>query len=421
MTVARNIVASGVIGSRALRSYKAGMNAIAPHGRNRAGLFAPELPVPASLAALARLIAPRLAGTETAISAHDGGADWGALVRLAERHRVVPALAVAAAGLNQAPPEPLSARLSALAQQAAFEELALAATTREIIGVLELRGIGCIVLKGVPLSLMIHGRLGMRTSRDIDILVAPRDAPAALVVLEAMGFYRRDAEAALPELMRLRKDVELLHDGRRQIVELHWRLFDNPCLLPLLPDMVPGRVALASGAQCAVLPGRLNLLYLANHGAQHGWSRLKWLVDLAGLLSPMGENGIATLYEGISWAEGRRSMAQALLLSGALFGWPVPGAVARDAGQDWRIRALVHIGMRVLAGSGEREIEAVSFGTTRKNISHYLIRSSPRYLWSELIFDLHDVSGMPQGSRWRKWGAVGRMAGWITRAGKRHG
>lgn len=91
----------------------------------------------------------------------------------------------------------------------------------------------------------------MRTSRDIDILVAPRDAPAALVVLEAMGFYRRDAEAALPELMRLRKDVELLHDGRRQIIELHWRLFDNPCLLPLLPDMVPGRVLpLARNARC---------------------------------------------------------------------------------------------------------------------------------------------------------------------------
>lgn len=397
------------------------MKAIEPHGRNREGLRAIEAPIPASLAALASLIAPRLAGAEPIVPALDGGTDWGALIRLAERHRVVPALATAATGLIEGPPEPVAARLSALAQQAAFDELALAATVREIISVLEQRGIGCIVLKGVPLSLMIHGRLGMRTSRDIDILVAPRDASAALDGLEGMGFYRRDASTALPVLMRRHKDVELLHDGRRQIVELHWRLFDNACLLPLPADMAPGRVALPPAGQCAVLPERLTLLYLANHGAQHGWSRLKWLADLAALLAPMGADGIAALYVGTGWAEGRRSMAQALLLCGALFGWPVPDAVLRDAGRDWRIRMLLRIALRVLAGSGEREIEAVSFATTRKNISHYLLRSSPRYLWNELVFDLNDGSGLPQGSRWRKWGAAGRVAGWIARAGRAHG
>lgn len=397
------------------------MKATVPHGRNRPSLLAPEASIPASLAALARRIAPCLVGAEPAAPVPDDGADWGALVRLAERHRVIPALAAALAGSANALPEPLAARLSALAQQAAFEELALAATVREIVVLLEQRGIGCIVLKGVPLSLMLHGRLGMRTSRDIDILVVPRDATAALDMLETMGFYRRGGEGALPALMRRRKDVELLHDGRRQIVELHWRLFDNACLLPLPADMAPGRVAMPSGAQCAVLPERLNLLYLANHGAQHGWSRLKWLVDLAALLAPMGQDGIAALYDGIGWAEGRRSMAQALLLCGTLFGWPVPDAVLRDAGRDWRIRALVRIALRVLAGGGEREIEDIAFATTRKNISHYLISSAPRYLWNELIFDLNDVSGLPLGSRWRKWGAAGRLAGWIARAGRAHG
>ena len=421
MTVRRNIAARGVIGRRALDGYKARMKATVPHGRNRAGHLAAEAPVPDSLAALTRRIAPRLAGLENAVPVPDGEADWGALVRLAERHRVVPALAAAVAGRTDALPEPVAARLSALGQQAAFEELALAATVREIIDMLDQRGIGCIVLKGIPLSLMIHGRLGMRTSRDIDILVAPRDASAALDVFKSIGFHRRKGEGVLPSLMRRRKDVELLHDGRRQIVELHWRLFDNACLLPLPADMTPGRVALLSGPQCAVLPERFNLLYLANHGAQHGWSRLKWLVDLAALLAPMGEHGIAALYDGIGWAEGRRSMAQALLLCGALFGWPVPDAVRRDAGRDWRIRALVRIALRVLAGGGEREIEDIAFATTRKNISHYLLSSAPRYLWNELIFDLNDVSGLPPGSRWRKWGAAGRVAGWITRAGRAHG
>ena len=34
-------------------------------------------------------------------------------------------------------------------------------------------GLQIAVLKGVPLSFIIHGRLGLRISRDIDLLVAP--------------------------------------------------------------------------------------------------------------------------------------------------------------------------------------------------------------------------------------------------------
>lgn len=399
--------------------------------RPPADISCPKGAIPADFALLARLIAPRLAGAGPASRALAEGADWGALLRLAERHRVVPALAAAVAedGPGEAPPEVVAARLTALAGQAAFEELALAATVREIVKSFKSNSINAILLKGVPLSLMIHGRLGMRSSRDIDLLVAPQDVAAAIDLLKAMGFYIRTGEGAqallpqppLPLSMARHKDVELLHDGRRQIIELHWRLFDNACLLPLPADLAPEWVALPSGERCAVLPERLNLLYLANHGAQHGWSRLKWLVDFAALLAPMGVRGVAVLYDGIGWADGRRSVAQALLLCGALFGWPVPDAVLRDARRDWRIRLLLRIALRVLAGSGEREIEAVSFGTTRKNISHYLLCSAPRYLWRELIFDLHDVSGLPEGSRWRKWGAAGRVAGWIARAGRGHG
>lgn len=377
--------------------------------------------IPPDFAMLARLIAPPLADAPAAPRGGENEAGWQALLSLAERHRVVPALAAAAAGLFRPAPEPVASRLSALAGQAAFAELALAATTREIVAVLAQRGIACIVLKGVPLSMMIHGRLGMRTSRDIDLLVAPRDAPCALETLGKLGFRARDPRFCLAARMRRYKDVELFHDGRRQIVELHWRLFDNPHLLPFDDRTTPARAVLTSGEPCNVLPQRPNLLYLASHGAQHGWSRLKWLADWAALLAPLGTRGIAAFHDGVEWAEGRRSVAQGLLLCGTLFGWPVPDSVIRDAGRDWRIRALVRIALHVLTGGGEREIEDISFATTRKNISHYLLLSSPRYLWNELIFDLNDVSGLPEGSRWRRWGAAGRLAGWIGRAGRAHG
>jgi len=379
---------------------------------------------------LARFVAPALAGADHSHTANDftmgRDIDWNIVLALAERHRVTPALASAIARHRAGLPSPVQSRLDKSLAKAAFDELAQAALARDIVAAFRKRTIGLILLKGVPLSLRLHGRLGLRVSRDIDLLVAPSDVPSALDILTGMGFRSRQAlEAAnaraLHAQMRRHKDVELVHDERQQVVELHWRLFDNSHLMPLPENMVAPEITWPSGVVCSVLPDRFNRLYLANHGAQHGWSRLKWLIDFAALMAPLRAEGIAQFYSSVSIAEGRRSVAQALLLCHQLFGWPLPEQVRADARRDWRVTMLLKLALHSMAQGGAQEIEDIRFGATRKNISHYLIRSSPRYLWSELIFDLHDVSGMPQGSRWRKWGAVGRMAGWITRAGKRHG
>lgn len=374
--------------------------------------------VDGTFALLAALIGPRPADTEISDRSAFQGADWNRILRLAERHRVVPALAHAVVEKNIQMPGAVAAALATAARAAAFEEMALAATTSEIVSLFGGDGTGVTVLKGVPLSLTIHGRLGLRTSRDIDLLVAPVGVPRALQRLREMGFHPRgsiDDPAALAALMRRRKDIELLNDSRRQIVELHWRLFDNPHLLPLDSAFVTVPVKLPTGQECAVLPLRFNLLYLANHGAQHGWSRLKWLIDFAALLAPLGEQGIADFYDGVTVADGRRSVAQALLLCEALFSWPLPVAVKRDNARDFRIRMLSRIALSTLTRGGDSEIEALPFGSTPKNISHYLIRSSPRYLLNEMLFDLTDVSGMRSDSRWRRFGALGRLASWTTR------
>lgn len=372
----------------------------------------PAAPIPDDFALLAALVAPRPDDRDHRPLPDDP--DWQRMLALAERHRVVPALADTVRSRGIAVPEPFGAALRAGETRAVFDEMAQMATLGDIVLALESEGIAVIVLKGVPLSLAIHGRLGMRMSRDIDLLVAPQDVPHACSRLAAMGFAPRQpldpAPDSLRRLMRRRKDVELLSDARRQIVELHWRLFDNRRLMPLPSDGPADRFTLPTGTACSILPTRANVAYLAIHGAQHGWSRLKWLCDLAAFVTPMGPDGIAALYEGMPVREGRRALAQALVLAHRLFGCPLPAAVARDHARDWRIRALVRTAFQVMTAAGADELETIPFGSTRKNFSHYFLRNDPAYLAEEVVFDL--VHAAPdQAGRF----PLGRLTGWLGR------
>lgn len=348
------------------------------------------------------------------------GLDWPLLTRLAERHRVVPALAHVTA-LHALPvPSETRALLADRAKQAAFDELRHAAALGEILQACDAEGIDAAVLKGVPLSMMIHGRLGLSASRDIDLLVKPEQAWEMVRLLSGrLGFRIKAGEASIANpaefrrLMRRQKDLELVNDRRRLIVELHWRLFDNPHLLPLSRWPAFETVTLPGGISCKVLPRSQNLVYLASHGAQHAWSRLKWLGDFAMLIALCDIEGRTRHYDETGWAEGRCALAEALLLGERLLGLEMPGNARKDATTDWRVRTLYRVARRSLTLGGERELEAMRFGSTAKNMSHYLLRASPHYWLTEALFDLTDLSALPADSFWRRWGALGRLGGWI--------
>lgn len=369
-------------------------------------------PIPDDFALLAGLVAPPAGDRGERPMARNP--DWRRMLALAERHRVIPALADAVRARRMAVPEPFGAALTAGETSAVFDEMAQTATLGEIVGALETDGIAVIVLKGVPLSLAIHGRLGMRTSRDIDLLVAAQDMAPACSRLAAMGFAPRTPldtrPASLNRLIRRQKDIELLSDARRQIVELHWRLFDNRRLMPQSARPSADRVTLPTGIACSVLPPASNIAYLAIHGAQHGWSRLKWLCDIAGLATLSGPDRIAAHYDDMTVREGRRALAQALILSHWLFGSPLPASVARDHARDWRIRVLVRVALRVMTAAGADELETIPFGSTHKNLSHYLLRTDPAYLAEEVVFDL--LHAAPDGAgRF----PLGRLTEWLGR------
>lgn len=152
-------------------------------------------------------------------------------------------------------------------------------------------GIRMLTLKGVVLSVQLHGTLTARQAGDMDLLIAPQKLWQADALLVKLGYKRQSAEPT-PRLKQAyaRWAKDLIYDGKGDHVELHQRLSENPWLLPFSMDKIwaeRDNVKIA-GRIYPTLNQRFMALYLAAHGAGHCWERLRWLLDLAQILMVPG-------------------------------------------------------------------------------------------------------------------------------------
>lgn len=189
-----------------------------------------------------------------------------------------------------ADPVAVSAGLKRLAQRETLAALALQHLTSRVAAMFERAGLPLLVLKGIALALQTSGSPWGRGGGDLDLLVPPAQLPAAVALLESVGFerppglfpkdlhgfwgrYSRWAGYELP--LQRRAPTGL------QLVDLHWSL--APVRQPL-----PGFEALWRRSQCLDLQGKAlrtlgladALLFAAAHAAKENWHTLRHLVDL---------------------------------------------------------------------------------------------------------------------------------------------
>lgn len=254
--------------------------------------------------------------------------DTGRLLALAGEHRLVPLLAGGwrACGL---PPD--GGLTHALLPQTRHM-LGLGALLLEVMAALDTRGIRALALKGPALSVLLHGDPYLRPCGDIDLLVDPDQAAAAAGVLEERGFAPLLA-TPIGSLLATNKDAPYRRKGL--LVELHWRLFDNPHLLDWPFEALWGERALVRLGQGTIptLSMRHYGVYLTLHGVRHGWQRLRWLVDVALLLADPARGREIFMQAAADRME--PALAHAAILSRDMLGLSLPAPC-----DGWRVRAL---------------------------------------------------------------------------------
>ncbi|HEU5076820.1 MAG TPA: nucleotidyltransferase family protein [Polyangiaceae bacterium] len=145
-------------------------------------------------------------------------------------------------------------------------------------------GIEFVVLKGVPLTRRLHGRLDARTMVDNDILVRRRDVLRAAHSLHELGYRPREFHTVEGDLRStFQSALSCPTPGGGNVwVELHWSAF-LPQMFPVSEELEWSRLEPFElrGEQLAVFDPTMTLVHLAAHFAQHECTHPRILEDIA--------------------------------------------------------------------------------------------------------------------------------------------
>ncbi|MGN6817553.1 MAG: nucleotidyltransferase domain-containing protein [Sphingomonas sp.] len=308
-----------------------------------------------------------------------GAIDWERFLALVRRHRVSGLARIALEAAEIAVPPALVARH----RRQIARNLLLIDEAARIAASLADAGINAAFLKGVTLAELAYRDQAVKQTLDNDLLVGPGDVAATIGVLERAGYRITDPVVPLdarrlPVLVDMVKECTLLHSGNRAIVDLHWRATSIKGLLAE-PDLARDvRQVTVAGHALPTLGDEALMVYLAVHGARHGWSRLKWLADFNALLATIGEGAVASLRARAARDGVPLAMDLALLQANRLFATRVPDDVRRSR----RVRWLAALSNALMRGGDElaEQTEVPRRYMAVGHASAVLLKSSPLYL-----------------------------------------
>jgi hypothetical protein len=229
--------------------------------------------------------------------------DWGEVLRLAERHGVLPLAArnliehgcveprsvEAGRGL---PPD-VERSLRSAYEANLRHSLWFSAELARIMQHLERRQVRALPYKGPVLAQSLYRDLGLRSFSDLDFLISPADFERAKQALAEIGY--RPAADLTPAVERfwLRTGYERSFDGAagKNLVELQWALLPHFYEVDLSVEDLLARAgrAVVGGCEVPCLSPEDSLLVLCLHAAKHLWTRLIWLSDIAETVRPQSQ------------------------------------------------------------------------------------------------------------------------------------
>jgi len=219
--------------------------------------------------------------------------DWGKVVRYAERHGLTPQLGqrLEEAGCPLAPPA--SELVKSNIRQIAQENLLLTAELLRIMRALAAENVPAIPYKGPVLAAITYGNLALRRSCDLDILVSEKDVRRVLRIMPELGYRAEYSLTPAQEARYLRSTCEynFLHESNQTHVEIHWQVMPPKLGLTFEFDRLWSRARFLpiGSSRLPVLSPEDALLVISVHGFKHLWACLKWVCDVANLLSPPEE------------------------------------------------------------------------------------------------------------------------------------
>jgi len=310
-----------------------------------------------------------------------GNIDWVSFMRLVRHHRVYPLIyeKLKKVKLSQIPLD----IMKSLESQYNLNTLRMLQLSSELCCIskaLEDAGIRNIVLKGPVLAKQLYDDINLRTSKDLDILISLDDVENAEETLHALGYT---SEQKPLNWKKKSHHLSYRHELHTIQVEIHWRLspkFERKQTFDLLWERRQ-KISVANQS-IYVLRNEELLIYLSDHGARHGWFRLRWLVDMDRLLKC--DFNLDELKLAISKHGGLPFISQAVLLAQTFFSTSltenVEILIEKSKSQQLAQLALECI-IKEIDGNSKKmkkyNRKLYSFWDFKQKFSHILIRIAP--------------------------------------------
>lgn len=209
--------------------------------------------------------------------------DWHAFIELARHHRVFPTISQRLQSLK---PREVPAFVTSLFQRDYYRNtltmLALSGEMEQLANRFSSHGIQALFLKGPVIAADLYGDVSLRTSCDLDLLVRLEQLEDVEKLLQSNGYDKDDyIESILNDWTWRHHHVVYNHPAKEIKVEVHWRLNPFPAREPKFEELWSRRRQSELINRPIYYLGREDLfLFLVSHGARHGWSRLRWLLDI---------------------------------------------------------------------------------------------------------------------------------------------
>lgn len=213
--------------------------------------------------------------------------NWEQFVRLTLHHRVYPVVYPKLSRMqNVLVPSRVIERLQQEYRRNTVHMLQLSGEMARIGKLLAKSNIRSLFLKGPVLAEDLYGDISLRTSRDLDFLVPMKQLSEVETLLLGLGYVKdEDFESILGDWKWREHHLTFNHPDSKIKLEVHWRLGPGPSTEPDFDELWQhARTSKLIGPDVHYLGKEDLFQFLTTHGARHGWSRLRWLLDIKHLL-----------------------------------------------------------------------------------------------------------------------------------------
>ncbi len=171
-------------------------------------------------------------------------------------------------------------------QKNTFQMLHLSGAMESVCRMLSDNQIRSIFLKGPVIALDLYGDISLRTSCDLDLIIPIEDLDRAEELFLELGYEKDEyIQTVLGDWKWRHHHITFFHPSTRIKLEIHWRLNPGPSREPSFRELWDRKRESTLTGYPVYYLGREDLfLFLISHGARHGWSRLRWLVDIDRIL-----------------------------------------------------------------------------------------------------------------------------------------